>query len=220
MPRFQVRKTWPFWIVGLLLVGGMDSTLLLKIPFAGEASRKVECRNNLLVIGLAMMIYHDDNGCFPPPILRDAASGKLRSWRVALTPHDLGSASFCEAYRMDEDWDSDFNLAPSEAEQGRHGYRCPSCSQDPVVETNYVMITGAEQDDAETDSQRRHVLVVEIVGSGIPWTEPRDISIDDLSFRINDPDRLSISSNHEGGAHILWSEFQPPVPGALCLLAS
>ena len=36
--------------------------------------------------------------------------------------------------------------------------------------------------------QRGPIVVVEIGESDIPWYEPRDLRIDTMSFRINDPD--------------------------------
>jgi hypothetical protein len=50
---------------------------------------------------------------------------------------------------------------------------------------------------------RDMIVVVEIAGSNIMWTEPRDLEFDKMSFQINDPDEPSISSNHRGGANVV-----------------
>jgi len=151
---------------------------------------------------MAMKLYHRENGCFPAARVRDPASGKVHSWRVTLLPY-LGHRELHKKYRFDEEWGKDVNLALSD--YSMEYYLCPS-SSGPSLDTNYAMIIRPQHDEVEIDFDRKYVLVAELEGSGIRWTEPRDISIDDMSFKINDRERLSISSNHEGGAHILWSD--------------
>lgn len=47
------------------------------------------------------------------------------------------------------------------------------------------------------------IIAVEIAGSNIVWTEPRDLEFDRMSFQINNPNKPSISSNHRGGANVV-----------------
>ncbi len=42
------------------------------------------------------------------------------------------------------------------------------------------------------------ILLVESAGRGINWMEPRDLTLDDMSFILNDPNAPSISSRHRG----------------------
>ena len=44
-------------------------------------------------------------------------------------------------------------------------------------------------------------MVVESANSAINWMEPRDLEWDRMSFRLNDPSRPSISSNHDSGSY-------------------
>ena len=44
------------------------------------------------------------------------------------------------------------------------------------------------------------IVVVEVVGTGIHWAEPRDLSFEPMSFRVNDPNGKGISSEHPNGA--------------------
>jgi hypothetical protein len=50
------------------------------------------------------------------------------------------------------------------------------------------------------------ILVVEIVDSDIYWTEPRDLNFDEMSFRVNDRSKPSISSHHVHGAMAVFAD--------------
>jgi hypothetical protein len=90
-------------------------------------------------------------------------------------------------------------------------YRCPShCDESNL--TSYVVVTGAKTSfpssrsinrKAITDGTVNTILVIEIADSGIHWMEPRDLSISNLNFRVNQDPAHSISSVHqESGAYI------------------
>jgi hypothetical protein len=44
------------------------------------------------------------------------------------------------------------------------------------------------------DGPENTILVTEIANSDIPWLQPRDLDATQMSFRINDPARPSISA--------------------------
>jgi len=46
------------------------------------------------------------------------------------------------------------------------------------------------------------VCVVEVTGLGVRWYEPGDLDAEQMSYRINDPDRWGICSRHPGGAQV------------------
>jgi len=74
-------------VVSVLFIGTVGWIIMPRLPVAGEASRKCACNNNLVIIGMAMKLYHRENGCFPAARVRDPASGKVHSWRVTLLPY-------------------------------------------------------------------------------------------------------------------------------------
>jgi hypothetical protein len=45
--------------------------------------------------------------------------------------------------------------------------------------------------------------VVEYANSDIHWMEPRDLNLAQMSLRLNDPDRPSVSSNDPGGPAVV-----------------
>ncbi|GAB4148247.1 MAG: hypothetical protein Tsb009_21890 [Planctomycetaceae bacterium] len=75
-------------------------------PFtaARSAAQRMQVRNNLRQIGLAMHNYHDINGSFPNAPKR----GKGLSWRVHLLPY-LEMNNLYRQFKLDEPWDSPHN---------------------------------------------------------------------------------------------------------------
>jgi hypothetical protein len=120
-------------------------------------------------------------------------------------------------YRFDEPWNSEHNLrlASELAKTGWHPYACPE--EGRTVETSYVAVIGSHtawpgaawRNIAEfTDGTSDTILVVEVVDSGIRWTEPRDFAFDQMQVRITDPritTPVGISSRHISN-----------IPGCLC----
>jgi len=50
-----------------------------------------------------------------------------------------------------------------------------------------------------TDGPENTILIVEVADSAIHWMEPRDLSIETISFRINDKTKPCLSSHHPDG---------------------
>jgi prepilin-type processing-associated H-X9-DG protein len=181
-----------------------------------EAPRRSQCRNHLKQIGLALHNYHDTYNCLPPAYAVDEEGRPLYSWRVLLLPYmDDRERELYPRFRLDQPWDSAHNLKLLNATPEYFGLHCPSDEENPGTETNYVMIVGTGSlsqgpncvaFDQITDGTSNTIAVVEVTGSGISWTEPRDLVVQEVSFRINDADHLGISSHHPGGAQVLFCD--------------
>jgi hypothetical protein len=163
-------------------------------PFlaARHAAERVQSKNHLKQIALAMHNFHDSFKCLPPPVLNQTPSptgaAKPYSWRVALLPY-LQEAPLYEEYRFDEPWDSPANLEV--LGKMPDVYRAAGDPPDST-NTSYFALTGPETVFSETggappirgtkfahirDGTANTILVVEAKRS-VPWTKPEDLPYD------------------------------------------
>lgn len=160
---------------------------------------------------MAVANYHETYGCLPPAYIADSNGKPMHSWRVLILPF-LDYPKFYKRYKFDEPWNGPNN---SKLALDHNIYWCPSHG-DESDQTCYVAVTGAKTafpagrsvTHADlTDGPSNTIAIVEIANSGIHWMEPRDLSFDDMSFKVNaDPSR-SISSLHELGANVLLADW-------------
>lgn len=183
-------------------------------------ARAAQCRNNLKQVVLALRLYHDRYGCFPPAYVADQEGRPMHSWRVLILPF-LEQDALYRQYRMDEPWNgpNNRNLPPS----AFHPYHCYSDPDANPLNTSYVLVTGEGTawvaDKAPklanfTDGPSHSIAVVEVASSGIHWMEPRDLSLSQALRGINSPLGMSISSRHPvrgetdrpGGANVAFAD--------------
>jgi prepilin-type processing-associated H-X9-DG protein len=167
--------------------------------------------NNLHQIAKALLNYEAVHGTFPPLYTTDDKGRPLVSWRALILPY-LECQDIYEACRFDEPWNG-----PANAELARIDLpfmRCPSDPSSRPAETSYVAVVGPGTvwsvdepiglDDIENTTDT--ILLVEVAGSGIPWMEPRDLSLQDALRGINAQPGPSISSSHPGRVVVLFAD--------------
>lgn len=207
-------------IVGIALLYGLSLAWLL-MPTLGhpaEAFHRVQCRNNLMQIGLALHNYHDDHRMFPA-----AASGPpAHSWRVAILPF-LDQQEAFDSYDRGLAW----GVAPN-AKLSRHEvppFVCPTAAYPKDNQgrwySAYSMPTGPRtvgesstgtKIQSITDGTSNTLLVVEACGTQIVWTEPRDVNVAAQPTGINlkgaQPQQSAgwLSSYHSHGTHTLLAD--------------
>jgi Protein of unknown function (DUF1559) len=183
--------------------------LVWVIGRAREEARSSQCVCKLAQLALALHNYESTFGCFPPAAITDANGKALLSWRVAILPF-MEEDSLYKQIKLDEPWDSPHNrrfhaLRPP-------GFACPShAGHDADGTTSYVVVVGPRtvfngsrkgRSRAEIhDDPASTLVVVESSTSAINWMEPRDLEWDQMSFRVNDESRESISSEHHYGSY-------------------
>ncbi|MBU4400910.1 MAG: DUF1559 domain-containing protein [Planctomycetes bacterium] len=188
--------------------------LLPVVPAPREATRRMQCRNNLKQIGLAMHNYHDKYGSFPPAYTVDEQGKPTHSWRALILPFLEGYGH--GKYDFSQPWDNPDNLAFAK-NSPCNSYFCPTENRDDKehFNTSYVMLVGpnAFADGTTprkfadiTDGTRNTIMVGEMSHSDILWTEPRDLNVSEMSFKINDPNQIGLRSEHSGGAHLLFAD--------------
>ena len=84
----------------------------------------------------------------------------------------------------------------------------PARVQPPrFTEDNSPQYAGTDvRSRAAIDGASHTLLIVEAQASGIHWMEPRDLSIESLSMKLNDGSGNSPSSNHPGGLNVLFTD--------------
>lgn len=181
-----------------------------------EAGRRSQCVNNLKQIGLGLQNYADVYKQLPAAFVVDANQTRLHSWRLSIMffLFQLGQ-DFQDPFRYDQPWNSPSNLAVSDRMSGNVWY-CPSSPKSqPLTHANYVMPLGphAISDGLSSttfaqirDGSANTIAAGEIVNSDIYWTEPRDLPLDAMSFRVNDRSKPSISSAHRGAATVVFAD--------------
>ncbi len=180
---------------------------------------KAGCVTSIMNMRFAAVTFCMQHRRFPAAYVSDEQGTALQSWRTSLLPYMRLSDELRREYRLEEPWDSQHNRSVLDKYDYRHQLQCDSArlrgklnSED---ETSYVMVVGpgmisdgptAVRPWNVTDGLKNTILFVETTNSGIHWAEPRDLKFDEMSFRINDPDRPSISSHHPGGAHVAFCD--------------
>jgi hypothetical protein len=221
-------------VLGVCLV---IAWLLLPATRSGESPTRARCASSLQAIATAMYHYHDHYGCFPPAYVADADGRPMHSWRVLLLPFLDGQALY-DRYRFDEPWDSPHNLAlardvPRGENRSYSIYHCATDRDSDKWDTSYVMVVGPQtiSDGPNSityndfpDGASTTIIVAEMSDSGISWMEPRDLKFDEMSFKINDPDRVGIRSKHsgvvmvatgDGSVHTIPADIDPKILKAL-----
>jgi len=173
---------------------------------------KRQCRHNLKQIALALHNYHDTYGSFPPAYIADEYGRPIHSWRVLILPF-LDHQALYDQYRFDEPWNGPHNINLVEIMPSV--YRCASDDTGAEACTNYVVMIGprtAWPGDTPVrmsdiaDGTRNTWLVVEVADSGIAWSEPRDLHVQQMARELNASAGQGISSKHPGGAQVVCAD--------------
>lgn len=131
----------------------------------------IKCRNQLRQVGVALAIYHDLQGSYPPIATYSESGRPLHSWRTHILSQ-IERADLTEMYDFTEPWDGPTNSA-------LHGQnlRVFSCPLDPgrnTAQVSYLAIIDPRTKPGEP------FAVIEVPNSGINFFEPRDVTIAEL----------------------------------------
>jgi prepilin-type processing-associated H-X9-DG protein len=210
--RFSLRAT----LIGALLVGvlcflgvNVDRFVTSRYTTRGPDNKSV-CRSHLRQLVQAMQLYEQHHGHLPPAY--EIRNGYRHSWRVLLLPY-LEHQHIYNAYRFDEPWDSANNKRLADGDL-THFFQCRS-AHSPPGGCNYFVVQGRDtpffRDHTITSKQisdhpTNTILLVEAVGTGIHWMEPRDLSFADLGDAFDPNAGIAISSHHDGGANVAFAD--------------
>jgi hypothetical protein len=182
------RGTLPGGGLGAILplATGLMYSARSEVQSSRGAAQRAMSMNNMKQIGLAMQIYVEAEGHFPPAYSADKKTGKpLLSWRVALLPY-LERDDLYKQFHLDEPWDSEHNKKLSET--AMMIYRSPG-SHAAANMTNYLTARGPDtafpgKDGVTpaqiTDGLSGTILIVEASDAkAVPWAKPDDLAYDE-----------------------------------------
>jgi hypothetical protein len=161
---------------------------------------------------LAVANYHDQYGCLPPAYIADADGRPLHSWRVLLLPY-LDQRDLYAAYDFSEPWDGPNNRKLL-ARRPRVYALSDSTSQRGTL-TNYLAVVGPETPwpgrttlryEDIRDGAAQTILIVENVGAGVHWSEPRDLDYSTMNMTLADQPADGVSSRFAPPAVVTVSD--------------
>ena len=191
-PNLATRKGNEL-IVEVNLPSMMDATmranalalamLVPSVQKVREAAGRMTDSNNLKQIGLAMHMYHDAMGRFPPIASTGLPEKKGNlSWRVHILPY-LEQQQLYQEFHLDEPWDSDHNKPL--IDKMPKVYVCPTAPT-PAGQTYYkVFVGGGAMFDPKVGTNFTSVqdglsntFMVAEGGDPVIWTKPDDFTYD------------------------------------------
>jgi len=177
-PRLRSGLTLIEWVIVLLIIILLAGLLLP--AFQPTRGPHLHCHNKLKFIGLALELYHEEHGSYPPAYVADANGTPLYSWRVLLLPY-IERKDLYDDFDKTKPWDAPENLPllkrlPGVYQCGAEEWKCEH--------TGFVGLFG--KDCFFTGSQGRSIasisdgtantlVVMESVNTRIPWTSPKDL---------------------------------------------
>lgn len=190
--RFTSQRSAVVKVIGLwlllyfsLCMGGI---VRMEQP-RGEA-RRVQCKNNLRLIGLALQQYHDHWKSYPPVSISDESGKLMHSWRTLYLPN-FDNLSVYRAYDFSKPWDAPDNRRLAQQLITDYMISCPSCKQSERGNTTYFAVTGLgtawpgpNQSSRLEDFRKATshiILAIEVGYPDVNWLEPRDIKLSDLA---------------------------------------
>lgn len=168
------------------------------------------------VIGHALQTYHEWYGCFPPAYIADENGRPMHSWRVLILPF-LEEPGLYNSYDFSEPWDGPSNRRLALTRPTPDIYCCTTDAENNRAAglTTFVAIVGdntmwpgteGRSLGDVTDGAENTLLFVEAPDAAVPWTQPRDLTVDELVGRVDAEKRRSKRfAYHEEGPFIYTS---------------
>jgi hypothetical protein len=170
---------------GCCVMGILPALLLPAVQAAREAARRMQASNHLKQLGLALHNYHDVYSAFPPAVVTDDNGRPLYSGRVLLLPF-MEQKPLYDQWNKNQAWNSPENISLSQ--QNLQVFTDPSAANRIPGQTDFLFVVGkgtvfepppttGSQMASITDGTSNTMFMIDVSGSGICWSEPRDVDI-------------------------------------------
>lgn len=200
--------SWTELVVAVGIIGLLAALLLPLVQGTSRpAARRLQCRNNLRYIALALHHYHDVYDSLPPAYTVDADGQPLHSWRTLILPY-LDQAALYESIDLSKPWDDPANATARETVL--EIYHCPLL-ETVSNRTTYAAVvgpdacflpTGSRRFDEISDGLSHTAMLVELPAeSAVPWMTPQDGGAQFLTSWPEDA-----KHSHGDGAHVIFAD--------------
>jgi hypothetical protein len=181
----------------LLLISVNSCSFYNDIIGARITTKSDVCRRHIRQLSMAISVYVDVYGAYPPPVTFDKEGNAMHSWRALILPYVDETLQ----YDYSVSWDHPNNI-PLHNKMPRE-FRCP-CESDghkAHCESSYDMIFDFEKRDRVVrKGSNKNLLLVEVFNTGVNWLQPVSVDIDDISKGVK-PFNDLIPSLRPGSKH-------------------
>jgi len=208
--RFSLR-TLSLIVLGLCILFALLKLFGDAVVNARRASIRSCAQGPLNQLTMALQNYHDRWGQLPPAYFADEDGTPIHSWRVLVLPY-VEQQKLYDQYDFAEPWNSPKNSQlANKMPRVFHSHSEPESTEF----TNIVVIVGPRtafpysrttRFDDFTDGPENTILLTEITNSKINWLEPRDLTVEEMSFSVNDRSQPSISSTHWRQPYVVFGD--------------
>jgi hypothetical protein len=173
-------------VVLIPFMGILVALLLPAVQMARESSQRIDSKNRMRNIAVAMHNFDSARNGLPPVSADLQGKAPTLSWRVYLLPY-VEEAFVYDRFDMQKPWDSPENLAL--VKPMPWAYQTARDDLDPG-ETNYLVVTGPgtifpantpgrRSWDNIKDGVTKTIMLVEVnVDEAAIWSEPKDWQFD------------------------------------------
>jgi type II secretory pathway pseudopilin PulG len=199
--------------VVLFVCGGILAALLLPaVQAAREASRRMQCTNNMMQIGLALHNYESVYKSLPPAYTVDSDGNRLHSWRTLLLPY-LAQNNVYNQIDFSKPWDHPNNDILRELNIPT--FMCPSTKLSngyttyvAVVDPNGVFSGPTPNNFLDIkDGLSNTLMVVETTeAKAVHWMEPNDTDLNTFIAALTGPVPPNDRHAHPGGSVITFGD--------------
>jgi type II secretory pathway pseudopilin PulG len=158
-----------------------------------EGTEQLVFRGRLAQIAVAIHMYYEEHGRYPPLHMLDEDGRPMHSWRVFLLKY-LDAREYYDRYDFTKPWNSPSNsaLARQVPQRVRDLFRCPSDTGSNDW-TSVLAIDPTSQNvlgkEAPIISSRAitatKIVLLEVRESQVHWLEPKDLPLDALGASLN-----------------------------------
>ncbi len=167
-------------VIAVLSIGVLAVAILVSYPrvqlgpnYIGDSTSKLRS------LALAVQNYEAQHGPLPR-VIYDETGRPMHSWR-ALILEQIEEKSLHKRYRFEEPWDSPHNL--DIAKNMPWAYRHFLNGSDGDTQAGYLAVFDPDDPNPKLGrfpAAATTVMLVEFPASGILWSEPRDLPLDEF----------------------------------------